>query len=211
MIEEILTRRSIRRFLQKPIPQADLDEILEAGMWAPSEQNAQPWKFIVVRGAERKAMVKRLKEGIMRNRKGDDTAIFSKGYDKFIPSAIYTARILEQAPVIVFVLNTKGLDYRNTYTPDQYMMELADIQSISAAIQNMCLEATAHKIGSLWTCNVFFAYDELKEWLGEDGEMVAAIAFGYTDREVKPMPRKPLSEVVEYRGDYPEEWKDMLK
>ena len=41
MIEEILTRRSIRRFLQKPIPQADLDEILEAGMWAPSEKNAQ--------------------------------------------------------------------------------------------------------------------------------------------------------------------------
>ena len=42
-------------------------------------------------------------------------------------------------------------------------------------------------------------------------EMVAAIAFGYTDKEVKPMPRKPLEEVVEYRGDYPEEWKAMLK
>ena len=121
------------------------------------------------------------------------------------------ARVLEQAPVIVFVINTKGNDYRKSYPSDQYMMELADIQSISAAIQNMCLEATAHDIGSLWTCNVFFAYDELKEWLGEEGEMVAAIAFGYTDKEVKPMPRKPLEEVVEYRGDYPEEWKAMLK
>ena len=211
MIEEIVKRRSIRHFLQKPIPQTDLDEILEAGMWAPSEKNAQPWKFVVIRGAERKAMVKKLKEGIMRNRKGDETAIFSKGYEKFIPSAIYTARVLEQAPVIVFVLNTKGMDYRKSYPSDQYMMELADIQSISAAIQNMCLEATAHHIGSLWTCNVFFAYDELKEWLGEGGEMVAAIAFGYTDKEVKPMPRKPLSEVVEYRGDYPDEWKGMLK
>ena len=211
MIEEIVKRRSIRRFLQKPISQEDLNEILEAGIWAPSEKNAQPWKFVVIRGQERKAMVKCLKEGIMRNRKGDESAIFSKGYEKFIPSAIYTARVLEQAPVIVFVLNTKGLDYRKTYPSDQYMMELADIQSISAAIQNMCLEATAHNIGSLWTCNVFFAYDELKQWLGEDGEMVAAIAFGYTDREVKPMARKPLEEVVEYRGDYPEEWKEMLK
>lgn len=211
MIEEIIKRRSIRRFLQKPIPQEDLNEILEAGIWAPSEKNAQPWKFVVIRGQERKAMVKCLKDGIMRNRKGDETAIFSKGYEKFIPSAIYTARVLEQAPVIVFVLNTKGLDYRKSYPSDQYMMELADIQSISAAIQNMCLEATAHNIGSLWTCNVFFAYDELKQWLGEEGEMVAAIAFGYTDREVKPMARKPLEEVVEYRGDYPEEWKEMLK
>ena len=212
MIEEIVKRRSIRHFLQKPIPQKDLDEILEAGMWAPSEKNAQPWKFIVIRGAERKAMVKCLKDGIMRNRKGDETALFSKGYEKFIPSAIYTARVLEQAPVIVFVMNTKGMDYREPRAIDQYMMELTDIQSVSAAIQNMCLEATAHHIGSLWTCNVFFAYDELREWLGdEDGEMVAAIAFGYTDKEIKPMPRKALSEVVSYRGDYPDEWKEMLK
>lgn len=210
VIEAIYKRRSIRHFLQKPIPKEDMDQILEAGMWAPSEKNAQPWKFIVVRGSERKAMVKRLKEGIMKNRKGEEGAIFGKKYEKFIPSAIYTARVLEQAPVIVFVLNTKGLDLHKDYPKDLYLMELADVQSISAAIQNMCLEAADRHIGSLWTCNVFFAYDELKEWLHEEGEMVAAIAFGYTDKEVRPMPRKPLEEVVEYRGDYPEEWKEML-
>ena len=41
--------------------------------------------------------------------------------------------------------------------------------------------------------------------------MAAAIAFGYTDKEVRPLPRKPMDQVVEYRGDYPDEWKDMLK
>lgn len=147
----------------------------------------------------------------MKNRKGEENAIFGKKYEKFIPSAIYTARVLEQAPVIVFVMNTKGLNYREDHPKDEYLMELADIQSISAAIQNMCLEATNRNIGSLWTCNVFFAYDELKEWLHEDGEMAAAIAFGYTDKEVRPLPRKPMDQVVEYRGDYPDEWKDMLK
>ena len=153
---------------------------------------------------ERRLLAMEREAQIMRNRKGDETAIFSKGYDKFIPSAIYTARVLEQAPVIVFVVNTKGMDYRQSYPSDKYMMELADIQSISAAIQNMCLEATARNIGSLWTCNIFFAYDELKEWLHADGEMVAAIALGYTDKEIKAMPRKPLAEVVEYRGEYPQ-------
>ena len=210
MIHEIKARRSTRRFIKKNIPEEDLHALLEAASWAPSEHNEQPWRFVVVRGDARKEAVRALKEGIKRNR-SDKAAIFGKGYEKYIPAAIYTARVLEQAPVIVFVINTKGNDYRKSYPSDQYMMELADIQSISAAIQNMCLEATAHDIGSLWTCNVFFAYDELKEWLGEEGEMVAAIAFGYTDKEVKPMPRKPLEEVVEYRGDYPEEWKAMLK
>lgn len=206
MIEEIYTRRSIRRFIKKNIADEDLKEILAAGTWAPSEKNAQPWKFIVIRGDERKAMIREMKKGILRNRSGDETAIFSKGYEKFIPSAIYTARVLEQAPVIVCVMNTKGFNYRESHRVDEYMMELADIQSISAAIQNMCLEATHRGIGSLWTCNVFFAYDELKEWLGsEDGEMVAAIAFGYTDREAKALPRKAVEEVTEYRGEYPEE------
>ena len=68
------------------------------------------------------------------------------------------------------------------------MMELADIQSISAAIQTMCLEATAHDIGSLWNCNVFIAYDELKEWLGEEGEMVAAIASATPTRKSSRCP-----------------------
>ncbi len=204
MIEEILTRRSTRRFIKKNIPQEDLDAILEAASWAPSEHNEQPWRFIVVRGEERKEVVRALKAGIQRNR-SDTSAIFGKGYEKFIPAAIYTARVLEQAPVIIFVINTKGKDYYQSFPIDEHLMELTDIQSVSAAIQNMCLEATARQIGTLWTCNIFFAYDELKEWLHTDGEMVAAIALGYTDREVKALPRKPLSETVTYRGEYSEE------
>lgn len=206
MIEAIYKRRSIRHFLQKAIPAEDLEEILKAGCWAPSEKNQQPWKFIVIRGDERKALVKKLKEGIQTNREGAENAMFGKEYAKFIPSAIYTARVLEQAPVIVFVINTKGISYRKTLSIPEHMMEISDIQSVAAAIQNMCLEATARNIGSLWTCNVFFAYDELKEWLSVEGEMAAAIAFGYTDKEIRPMPRKPLEEVVEYRGEYPESW-----
>ncbi|MDY6084931.1 MAG: nitroreductase family protein [Dialister sp.] len=206
MIEEIRSRRSVRRFLQKPVPETVLKEILTAAAWAPSEKNEQPWKFIVIRGEERRAMVRALKAGISRCRAKDPSAIFSDGYDQFIPSAIYTARILEQAPVIVFVMNTKGIDYHETLPPDKSMMVLADIQSVSAAIQNLCLEAKAQGVGSLWTNNIFFAYDELKEWIRSDGEMVAAVALGYTDRDAAPTPRKPLEDVTEYRGEYPKEW-----
>lgn len=198
MIDAIYKRRSIRRFIRKPIPEDALNHILEAGIWAPSEKNQQPWKFVVIRGAERRNMVRCLKEGIAKTRKGD--GIFS-GYDQFIPSAIYTARILEQAPVIVFVLNTEGFDPHDDRSPAELLKEFSDIESISAAIQNMALAATDLSIGSLWTCNIFFAYHELKEWLGVPGEPVAALALGYTDREVRPMPRKPLEEVVFYKGE----------
>lgn len=198
-ISEIVTRRSIRHFISKEVSDENIKGIIEAGMWAPSEHNEQPWRFIVIRGDERKNLVRALKKGIQKNRSEKD-AIFGDGYEKYIPAAIYTARILEQAPVIIFVMNGKGQDYHKPRSVAEYLTELTDIESISAAIQNMCLEATARGIGSLWTCNIFFAYDEIKEWIHSDGEMVAAIAFGYTDREVKPLPRKPLESLIEYRG-----------
>ena len=204
VIEEIRERRSTRRFIRKNVPTEEIHAVLEAASWAPSEHNEQPWKFIVIRGDARKEMVRALKAGIQRNR-NNKSAEFGEGYEKLIPAAIYTARVLEQAPVIVFVMNTKGNDYRKEKPLAEKLAELADIQSVSAAIQNMCLEATARGIGTLWTCNIFFAYEELKAWLATEGEMVAAIALGYTDKEGKPLPRKPWEETVFYRGNVKEE------
>ena len=106
MIHEIAARRSTRRFIKKNIPEEDLHALLEAASWAPSEHNEQPWRFVVVRGDARKEVVRALKEGSKRNR-SDKAAIFGKGYEKYIPAAIYTARVLEQAPVIVFFINIK--------------------------------------------------------------------------------------------------------
>lgn len=204
VIEEIRKRRSTRRFIRKIVPEEEINAVIEAATWAPSEHNEQPWKFIVIRGDERKEMVRALKAGIQRNR-NNESAEFGKGYQKLIPAAIYTARILEQAPATVFVMNTRGRDYRKERTTAERLVELADIQSVSAAVQNMCLEATARGIGTLWTCNIFFAYEELKEWLDTEGEMVAAVALGYTDKDGKALPRKPWEETVFYRGKEREE------
>lgn len=50
-------RRSIRRYKSKPVPDELLEQVLEAGRWAPSASNRQPWDFVVVRDEEvRKAV-----------------------------------------------------------------------------------------------------------------------------------------------------------
>ena len=46
--EAITSRRNVRSFDGRPIPAADLDQVLEAGRRSPSSQNWQPWDFIVV-------------------------------------------------------------------------------------------------------------------------------------------------------------------
>lgn len=47
-LEAIFSRRSIRKYTDRPIPEALLDNILRAGMAAPSAGNQQPWHFLVI-------------------------------------------------------------------------------------------------------------------------------------------------------------------
>jgi nitroreductase len=58
-LTSIRTKREIRDYLNKPIPQNSIDQILEAGRLAPSSKNSQPWHFIVVRD---KATLKKISD-----------------------------------------------------------------------------------------------------------------------------------------------------
>ncbi len=49
VLEAIKTRRSIRKYEKRPVPEELLEKILEAGRWAPSANNSQPWNFIVLK------------------------------------------------------------------------------------------------------------------------------------------------------------------
>jgi len=51
------SRRSIRIYQDKPVPQDLLLQILEAGRWAPTGANLQPWHFIVVTDPETRKMI----------------------------------------------------------------------------------------------------------------------------------------------------------
>jgi nitroreductase len=46
--DAIRARRNVRQFADRPIPEEDLDRILEAGWRAPSSRNTQPWDFVAV-------------------------------------------------------------------------------------------------------------------------------------------------------------------
>ena len=71
-----------------------------------------------------------------------------------------------------------------------------NVQSVGAAIQNMCLAAHALGLGSLWICDVLFAYEELTAWLGQDTQMVAAVSLGYPADNPVIFSRKPLADVT---------------
>ncbi|MGD2206936.1 MAG: nitroreductase family protein [Anaerolineae bacterium] len=52
ILSTIFSRRSIRRYTDEPVSEAEIQSLLEAGMAAPSGSNLKPWHFVVVTDAE---------------------------------------------------------------------------------------------------------------------------------------------------------------
>lgn len=195
MEDIIRKRRSIRFFKETPIPAETLREILRAGLWAPSPKNRQPWKFIVTLGSKKQEVLNLAEAGIARSERGEGIL---PGGKALIENARFTLRCMRQAPVLVFIVNPEGRSLRENWTAAEKIHELSDVQAIGAAAENMALRAEELGIGSLWIGNVFFAYDELQQWLGE-GQMVLAMSFGYPAHAPRPLPRKREEEVIEIR------------
>ena len=183
-LEAIAGRRSIRRFKDQAVPRELIERALEATVLAPSGKNRQPWRFVVVGEEKRDEMVRVLRKGIAEvKEEGGDPG-----------SSEWTANAMEQAPVTVFVFNENAPESRH---PDDGG-NVVDVQSIGGAIQTMLLAAHELGLGTLWICDVFYAYGGLREWLGRKDQMVAAVSIGYADEAPEARPRKPWQEVTEW-------------
>ncbi|RGY96005.1 nitroreductase family protein [Clostridium sp. AM58-1XD] len=196
MIREIADRRSIRKFSDRSLNDQDIMEIIESGVKAPSAKNRQPWKFVVVRGKAKEKMLEAFRRGIRREKNGD--AILP-GSRQHLAGAEYTVKIMEQAPVSIFVLDGEGKGLFTPLNEEDRIYEIVNVQSISAAIQNMLLAAEEKGIGSLWICDIFFAYQELHDWLNIDGDLLAAVSLGYPEEKPDERPRKTLDKVVVWK------------
>ena len=191
--EAIAKRRSIRKFKADDLPADAVGQIVKAATLAPSGKNRQPWRFILVQGEQRAKMIRVMRDMLQQwQERGEDAG-----------SAQWTTEVMAQAPLTVFVINPDGIDPWEEHAVPQMLQELVDIQSIGAAIQNMLLAAQDLGIGSLWICDVLYAITELKEWLNESGELIAAVSFGYPDEAPDTRPRKPLNETVRNLADSP--------
>ncbi|AGX41869.1 nitroreductase family protein [Clostridium saccharobutylicum] len=68
VLQNILTRRSVRKFKQEQIKDEELDLILKAGVYAPSGMNKQSWQFTVVQNKEKiESLAKVVREALGRD------------------------------------------------------------------------------------------------------------------------------------------------
>ena len=193
MINTIKNRRSIRKYAATPVPKALLEQILQAGILAPSSKNRQPWKFIATTGTSKDEACKVMEKGICREKESP----FIPDSRPYIAGAEHTLQIMRQAPALIFIVNELAASFDKMLTMDERVSEICNAQSIGAAIENMTLAATELGLGSLWICDTFFAQRELSDWL--NGELYAVLAVGYAEESPAARPRKNPEEVIEWR------------
>ena len=178
LIEAIRGRRSIRRFKERPVPKEMIEEIIEAGTWAPSAKNGQQWRFTVLTGKAKRGLTDAFRAAL-------DEFIERYGFEES-GSATYSCGIMKEAPVVIIVWNAGEHGWES------------EIHSVAAAIQNILLRAYDLGLGSLWIADVFYAPEAIVEHLGKPWRLTAAVAIGYPD-EVGRIPRKMgVPEVAEF-------------
>lgn len=178
LIDAIKGRRSIRKFKTDPVSREIIEDIIEAGNWAPSAKNGHQWRFTVLTGKS----------------KDDYNQMFRATLDGFIVmhgrdeagSAPWTLEIMEAAPVLLIVWNTN----ENGWATEEH--------SVAAAMQNICLRAYDLGLGSLWIGDVFYAYSETQKYFGKEWKLSGAISLGYPSNEGKVPKKKTLDEVADF-------------
>lgn len=177
----VKNRRSIRRYKPDLVKKEDILKVLDAANWAPSAMNWQPWEFIVVSGKRLKEMGISY-ENVVRNfsqslyGKDDDQIISSKEFIKF--AAVYGG-----APLAIVVL-AKLSD-----KPDE---QKSNLESVSAAMQNLVLAAADLGLGTCWMTSPIDDENYLRRILDipNDREIVAVTPLGYPDITPPKPPRK---------------------
>lgn len=195
MVNTVFDRRSIRKYKPNAVPKEVTKQIIKSGMAAPSSKNRQPWHFTAVSGKAKEEALCAMQKGLEREKREP----LLPESAQYLSGAENTLRIMRASPVVIFVCDPLGLDLHRTLSAEERVFELCNAQSVGAAIENMTLTATALGLGSLWICDIYFAYGELKEWLGTEGELRAALAVGYADEAPAARPRKDFSDTVEWR------------
>ena len=195
IIKTIEIRRSTRKFTNQEVDKNIIENILKAAINAPSPKNNQPWKFIVITKEKKQELVKVMQNGIEDLKNSFEIVLKEKN---FLATAEPSLKIMEEAPVIILVLNTENKQ-SGRQTPVRKYLEMANILSAGAAIENILLASLEYGLGSLCISDIYFVIDEISGWLNTDRQIIAAVALGYPAESPAPLKKKEMDSLVEWK------------
>lgn len=176
MIQEIKLRRSIRQYIDKPVDDEKIIELIESARLSPSGSNTQPWHFIIVK---------------------------SHSIKERLTQKSHNQKWMMSAPVfIVCVADIRSRikeDVEISLNENSFNQELKQIiRDTSIAIEHLVLSAENMGLGTCWVA--WFTQEEIRPILNipSDKYVVSIITLGYSNESPKARPRKKLEDIVHY-------------
>ena len=179
MFKEIISRRSIRKYIaKKPVEDEKIIELIESARLAPSGSNTQPWHFIVVKSD---AARQKLAEASHNQKWMMSAPVF------IACVADIRSRIAEDTKLSL-----------NENSPEPELKQI--IRDTSIAVEHMVLCAEKLGLGTCWVA--WFTQEEIRPIMNipSDKYVVGIVTLGYPDESPKARPRKDLKEIIHYEN-----------
>lgn len=194
-IDNLMKRRSIRRYRQEPVARVVIDQLLTAASWAPSAHNRQPWRFATLTSD-------RLKQELARSMGQKLRADLQT--DNVSPELIEkdvgrSYQRITEAPLLILLCLTMA-DMDNYPDERRQRLEwLMAVQSTAMAGQNLLLAAHSLGLGACWLCAPLFCPAIVRNTLQlpDDWQPQALITVGYP-AETRLKARRDLGSLVQY-------------
>ena len=182
----IKDRRTVypENYSSRKIQKEQIEQIINAAIWAPTHGSTQPWKFTV------------FQEDALK----DLADFLGKTYLEIIPVGEQNdkklAKLLTRPKLanVVVAVSMKRDESKK-------IREIEEIEAVACAIQNMLLTATAYGIGSFWSSPKVIYSKEMNQYLEleSDDKCLGLIYLGYTKEEWPKGQRKPIEYVTTWK------------
>ncbi|MED5433203.1 MAG: nitroreductase [Pseudomonadota bacterium] len=218
LADALKQRRSVRGFLDKPVPQEVLESVFSLAQHAPSNCNIQPWQVWVASGQVRNALRERMVDKVSRG------VPFAPDYES-LPrfDGVYRQRQVDCAMELYGSMGIAREDREGRQRAELRNFQLFDAPhvvfigmekqfgvtvalDVGMYIQSLLLTMTAHGLGACAQGSMRYYPDDVRELLEipESTAIVLGISFGYEDPEIAAnrtrVGRVALGESVRFCG-----------
>lgn len=175
----ISSRKTIRKFQNKNVPDNYLYEIIQSAMLAPSAKNRQPWRFYILDDNQKNDIINMMYDWASENK---DIHTSIKGSANQMKTA--------NKAIIIYTPNYHSKNKKTYYKKPDYL-------SLGAAIENMNLKCFDLGLGCTWLCDTLYIENEINNYLKiDDLEQVSTLIIGYPEEVPERSERFPIDKLL---------------
>ncbi|MEI5906008.1 nitroreductase [Bacillus spongiae] len=178
MLQTIIKeRRTIRDFIDRPVPLTLIQELLNIAVWAPNHGLREPWRFVMFEGEGKDVLINGSLESLSNN--------LGENYKEKLKQYI------SKVPLIISVILPRDSNER---------VWEEDICAAASMIQNFQLLTWEKEIGVLWKTGEILSHPTIRKVheVKENEKIIGMLFLGYFDKTPKKMKRKRFEELTTF-------------